>query len=271
MRIVVPIDFSANAKVAAKFALVLARQSKAEVILLHVLPSLGPTMGLGPSEFIKKELIDWTEAQFSSFTASLPSADLPLSHQIAYGAGVEKVIEPFIAAHDIDLVVMGSKGASGLKKILLGSNTVAVINESRKPVIVVPEHAEIKPICQLVYASDLKQVETEVRDLLPYAHLLQTGIKIIHVPPLEYLEHLHTQALEEDLKRKTGFTQIEVELISGEDIVLAIEHYAAAAHQEMLVLFTRRTGFLEQLFSKSITREIACRNQVPMLVINNRL
>lgn len=270
MRIVVLTDFSANAKLAARFALALARQVKAEVILLHVLPNLGPTIGVSPTSFIKQELLTWTETEFSRFLADLPAADLRLSHQVAYGAGVESVIAPFTAAHGIDLVIMGSKGASGLKKMLLGSNTVEVINESSKPVVVVPEHVEIKPITHLVYASDLKHVQEEVKALLPYAHLLQAGIKIIHVPPLQYLEHLHTQRLVHDLKKETGFSQIELELITGEDIVMAIEHYAAAAHQEMLVLFTHRTSFLDQIFSKSITREIACHNQVLMLVINNQ-
>lgn len=67
MRIIVPTDFSAPAKIAARFALALALQVKAEVILLHVLPNLGPTFGLSPTSFIKQELLDKTETGFSRY------------------------------------------------------------------------------------------------------------------------------------------------------------------------------------------------------------
>jgi hypothetical protein len=49
-----------------------------------------------------------------------------------------------------------------------------------------------------------------------------------------------------------------------------LEQYAAASQGEILVMFTHPTGFLEQLFRHSLTREIAWQNKVPLVVINNR-
>lgn len=300
MKIVVPIDFSVNSKIAVQFAVAIARQVKAELILLHVLPSLGPTIGRMPSTFLMQEMLQWTEKEFSQLEAEITSglhvthqlaldpeaekriepdiqtnalaaeatADaLHLTHQVAYGAGVENVIESFINTNAIDLIVMGSKGASGLKKILLGSNTVAVINNSSIPVIVVPEHAIITPITHLVYASDLKDIVEEVKCLLPFARLLQAAIKIIHIPPLQYLQHLHTERLVNNIRQQTNYQNIELELIEGENIVSTLEHYTAASHGEILAMFTHRCGFLEQIFSQSITREIVWHNRVPLLVI----
>jgi nucleotide-binding universal stress UspA family protein len=270
MKIVVPTDFSDCSKIAVRFAVAIARQVQAELILLHVLPSLGPTIGRTPSAPFKQQLLEWTEKQFSQLEAEIATDGLVLSHQVAYGAGVENVMEPYTQTHAIDLVIMGSKGASGLKKILFGSNTVGVINHSSIPVIVVPENAANRPITHLVYASDLKNIEQEVAYLLPYARLFQAVIKIIHVPPLEYLDHIDTENLLHTLRQQTGYQAIEVELLKGEDIATVIEHYAAASHGEMLAMFTHHTSFLEQLFRHSLTREIAWHNQVALLVINNR-
>jgi nucleotide-binding universal stress UspA family protein len=270
MKIVVPTDFSVCSKIAVQFAVAFARQVQAELILLHVLPSLGPTAGRMPTNFLKEQMLEWTEKEFSQLEAEIQADGLQVTQQVAYGAAVEKVMESFTQIHVIDLIIMGSKGASGLKKILLGSNTVGVINNCSTPVIVVPEHVAIAAITHLVYASDLKHLMEEVKSLLPFARLLQAAIKIIHMPPLQYLEHLDTERLIQALRKESAYEQIEVELIEGEDIVNAIEHYAAASNGEILAMFTHRCSFLEQLFSQSITREIAWHNRVPLLVINNR-
>ena len=270
MNIVVPTDFSDCSKIAVRFAVGFAQQLQAELILLHVLPHLGPTIGRQPSDLLMQQLLEWTEEQFSALEAEIITEGLPLSHQVAYGAGIEKVIEPYIQTHGIDLIIMGSKGASGLKKVLLGSNTVGVINHCSIPVVVVPEHAIFIPITHLVYASDLKHLSGEVEALLPFARLLQATIKIIHIPPVEYQEHLDTEKLLQTQRMKSGYQSIELELLEGKDIGIAIEQYAAASHGEILVMFTHHISFLDQLFRHSLTREIAWQNKVPLLVINNR-
>jgi nucleotide-binding universal stress UspA family protein len=270
MKIVVPTDFSDYSRIAVQYALAFARQTNAELMLLHVLPSLGPTAGHLPADFLKQEMVEWTENEFSRLMAEVNTDGLALTHELAYGAGVEDIIDTFARTHAIDLIIMGSKGASGLKKILVGSNTVAVINNSSIPVLVVPEHAAIVPITRLLYASDLKNITEEVKVLLPFAKLLQVAISILHVPPLEYFHRIDTERLIHDLKQETAYDYIGVELMAGEDTVNVIEQYAAASHGEILAMFTHPCSFLEQLFSKSITREIAWHSKVPLLVINNR-
>jgi nucleotide-binding universal stress UspA family protein len=270
MKIVVPTDFSDCSKIAVQFAVGFALQLQAKLILLHVLPHLGTTIGRYPSDLFQQQLLEWTEKQFSALVAEIPAQGLPLSHQVAYGSGIEIVVETYIQTHAIDLVIMGSKGASGLKKVLLGSNTVGVINHCSVPVVVVPEHAIFTPITHLAYASDLKHLGREVKALLPYAQLLQATIKIIHIPPEEYLEHLNTEKLLQTQRQKTGYQAIDLELLQGEDLATTLEQYAAASHGEILVMFTHHTSFLEQLFRPSLTREIAWQNKVPLVVVNTR-
>lgn len=270
MRIVVPTDFSQCSKKAIQFAVAFARQVGAELILLHVLPDIGPSLGTLPTTHLKKDMLEWTKNEFNGLAAEIQAEDLGVTHQVAYGAAVEKVMSSFIEINDIDLIIMGSHGASGLKKVLLGSNTVDVINHSSLPVIVVPEPVPIVPITHLVYASDLKHLKEEAKSLTPFARLLKAAIKVIHVPPLQYLEHLNTGRILDFLKNETGYPSIEMVLIEGEEVLSSIEQYVAASRGELLAMFTHHTSFLEQLFSKSITREIAWHHTIPLLVINNR-
>jgi nucleotide-binding universal stress UspA family protein len=165
---------------------------------------------------------------------------------------------------------MSSKGATSLKRVLLGSNTVGVINKCSTPVIVVPEHVVISKIHTLVYASDLKNFLPEVQLILPYAKALDASIKIIHVPELNGIEQLQIAPLTNDLMQQTGFRQFNFQIIKGEDIVTTIENYTDKDTGELLVMFTHHVTFLEQLFCKSVARETAWHNKTPMLVINNR-
>ncbi|GGG02597.1 universal stress protein [Pontibacter amylolyticus] len=270
MKIIVPTDFSDCSKIAVRFAKGFTRQLQAELILLHVLPNVGPTIGRQPSDRFKQELLEEAEEQFSILMAEITADGFTISHEVAYGAAVEKEVESFVRAHAIDMVIMGSKGASGLKKVLLGSNTVDVINHCSVPVVVVPEHISPRPITHLLYASDLKNLDEEVEALLPYARLLQATIKIIHVPPVEYMEHFDKEKLLHTQKQKTNYQAIEIELLEGDDIATTIERYAAASQGEILAMFTHHTSFLEQLFRHSITREIVWHNQIPLLVINTQ-
>lgn len=269
-RIVVPTDFSPLSKIAVRYAVEFAKQMGADLILLHVLPSLGPTLGTVATTHLKEEMAASTENDLKKLAEELQTDDLSIKYQIAYGAGVEEVMEPFTKTHAIDLIIMGSKGATGLKRIILGSNTIGVINKCTTPVIVVPEHITITKTDTLVYASDLKNLISEVLFIIPYAKTLDASIKIIHVPPSNNLEEIHTENIASNLIKITGFQKIQFQIISAEDVISTIEKYTAEITGELLVMFTRPTSFLEQLFTKSLTREIAWHSKTPLLVVNNR-
>jgi nucleotide-binding universal stress UspA family protein len=270
MKILVPTDFSTNAKIAVQFAVGLARQAQAALYLVHVLPEIGPKIGRLPSELFVEELQQRTEDQFTLLSSEIQAEDLTVIHRVAYGESVEEVIEPYAKTYGMDLIVMGSTGASGLKKLLLGSNTVDVINNSSIPVLVVPEDAAFTPVSKLVYASDLLHYEEEVKCLLPLTKALQVAIKIIHVAQRPYLDVLDTESLVSRLKEQTAYPQISMELIAGEDIISAIEESVVGRAGEILVMFTNQASLSDQLLSRSITREVAWHNRVPLLVFHKQ-
>ena len=75
-------------------------------------------------------------------------------------------LKKIIKVQKPDLMVMGTKGASGLKKILIGSNTVNVISKTKVPVLVIPEVARFKNFLKkgknrIVLATDLDLLENE--------------------------------------------------------------------------------------------------------------
>lgn len=270
MRIVVPTDFSDLSKIAARYAIAFARQTGAELVLLHYLHNVGPTMGTLSTDELKKEMAVEAEQHMQQLLHALNAADVSIEPQIAYGASLEEELESFSAEHKIDLIIMASKGATGLKKVILSSSTVEVINHCSVPIIIVPECAVIGKIEYIVYASDFKNLHEEVVRIIPYAKYLHAAVKIIHVQQRGELASSEAESIIHHLKQELDFPQIELEIIEGNDVVKSIEAYTEVQQAELLIMFTHSTNFMEQLFSKSFTREVAWHSTTPMLVINNR-
>ncbi len=149
-RILIPTDGSDTAEIAVDHALDLATKYDAEVYTLYVVDTDAMDLSLGT------EQVDRLRAgKFGEMTEVRERAEAATGHvaELARERGIEVVedvtagrphaaIADYADDHDIDLVVMGSHGRSGVKRALLGSVTERVLRSTHRPVLVVDEHRE---------------------------------------------------------------------------------------------------------------------------------
>ncbi|MEB2311732.1 MAG: universal stress protein [Sorangiineae bacterium] len=144
-RIVVPVDYSDHAKETLRYAGALAARFGARLDVVHVWdrPSYVPetTMVSKPGEPARSlvELIrENAEREMSEFLAS---AALPESVETATrlesGEPASTIIE-YVRKHEADLVVMGTRGRTGVKHLLLGSVAEKLVRLSPVPVLTIP-------------------------------------------------------------------------------------------------------------------------------------
>lgn len=126
MRILVPVDFSRQSELALGFGIQLAKQAAAAIVVLHVIPDLGPTLGRSSTEMLLKELMSNAEKEITATIARFSHEDVLLSSQIVHASSIDRALPALIETDGIDLIVMGTKGASGVKRMVFGSNTVDV-------------------------------------------------------------------------------------------------------------------------------------------------
>src|SRR6478735_6395637 len=119
--IIAPIDFSDASTNALAFAAELAKRASARLIAVNILG------------------VEEDEANSRSKLKAIES-DLKCETLVARGDLINSLVAVMEAQHP-DLIVMGTKGASGLKRILIGSNTVNVIAKTTVPIFVIPEVA----------------------------------------------------------------------------------------------------------------------------------
>ncbi|MDO8368218.1 MAG: universal stress protein [Saprospiraceae bacterium] len=272
MKILIPTDFSKLAEVAGNYAVKMANKAKAEVILLHAVFIDAP-----PRAQVALKTNQILEAMVESATQDMEQlvetlrkeigGEPTLSYNITKGDSVKSVVDKFVQDNQVDLIIMGTKGASGLKKVLMGSNTNAVISHLDIPVIAVPEHARFGNLKHIVYASDLLAVTKEMEELVQFAQLFDAIIHLLHIESPDSEQKIDGSVLKAELINQFQYPHISVKIIVNEHLEEAIDEYLADIKADLLAMFTHKPSFFEKLFGESLTREMAFQNWIPLLAI----
>ena len=184
-RILVPTDFSKESKNALRVAAQLAKKYDGEIFLLHMLE-----LPLQQIESLSIEGTDLPEAMFFVKLAQQRFEEL-LNEDYLKGVSVRDKVEVFqnfgdiikiCKQHDIDMIVMGSHGASGLKEMFIGSNTEKVVRSSDIPVLVIKNHHEEFDVNSFVFASDFKNDNKETyKQATEFASLFNAKLHLVMV------------------------------------------------------------------------------------------
>jgi nucleotide-binding universal stress UspA family protein len=121
--VLVPVDFSAHAGAALDLALEIARGSGGKIHLLHAYEvPLGtiPPYGVAVPESLLEQVRDAAARRLEKAAHKIAAAGLPCETHVVHGPAADAIAE---AARSLgaDLIVMGTRGLTGLKHVLLGS------------------------------------------------------------------------------------------------------------------------------------------------------
>ncbi|MFA5556187.1 MAG: universal stress protein [Flavobacteriaceae bacterium] len=156
-KILVPTDFSEHAEFALKAAAQIAKKNNGEIILLHMLelPSQVVDKVAGRTGDVPEIMffIQKTREHFEKIKNSSFLDGIPVTEAVQFERAFEGIIQAS-KGHNVDLVVMGSHGTSGVQGFFVGSNTEKVVRTSDIPVLVVKKELDIKDINKFVFASD---------------------------------------------------------------------------------------------------------------------
>jgi nucleotide-binding universal stress UspA family protein len=269
MTILVPTDFSTPSRVAIGYAAGLAKRTNAKVIMLSVQ--------------IEADAVQTTKLrklQESNVKTAHKDADRALgilkerfpkvscSFEYTHADTVVDGIESFATARKVDLIVMGSKGATGLKKILMGSNATAVIDNSSIPVIIVPNKPSFKTeksLNKIVYATDAKDFKYEVKLVAELAKKLDASMEVLHIMPNDTTSNkkgAHVPAAK--LAELEHYAKGHIHILATQKIAKGLDEFVEAQHADAVAMF-HSLDHKEKLFGTSVTRELAFQNTFPLL------
>jgi nucleotide-binding universal stress UspA family protein len=272
--ILVPTDFSKLSKVAVSYAIGLAKVIDAKVIVLSVLHSGATPQALKSWKKFEEEMIDTAQGDAEQLMGEFKTekGKVDIWYQSVLGFPVVDKIDEFAVKNKVDLIVMGSKGATGLKKIMMGSNAAALIDKSSVPVIVVPGNTKFRPIKKLVYATDVQNFPKELKVVGGFAQWLNASVEVLHIMPVPTGKNEKkgedASISREKLIEMARYPKIHLHVVRDNNVAEGVDDFVAREKADLLAMFTHRLDFKEKLLGKSVTRELALSNNVPLLAFN---
>lgn len=262
--IIAPVDFSNEAGIALKFAAEIAKRASAKLTILHACKA-------DENEEEAKQQLN----QVLKKTKDEFGANLSCEAQLVKGDLIS-VLTSWIGLEGGDLIVMGTKGASGLKKIFIGSNTIKVISRVKMPVLVIPETVGFEEFNRneknrVILASDLVELEQgSTLDILEdiTSLMIEPKLRILNVRPkntkLSPQKGLVRSAL------VSGFRDVlETERITvfSNNVLDGINFYISKNSDTGLIAMVARDS--GGLFPHHFTQDMASITHYPLLVLND--
>lgn len=276
--ILVPTDYSDNSKPGLRFAIRLASRNKHPLVFVNVLQIKRPYPGDGAQEdnfeTQKAEQIAKAKLKLESFVRkiyqSLKVEPAAYTCEIIEGLKADiSLVDYCKDRQDIEFIVISTRGASFMNKVL-GTNTGNLITKSPVPVIAVPKDYRFKPLRNVLYATDLDNLDSEFQRVLDFAKPRGLSIELLHfsTPSTKDLEScLHR----DELEMKAGYP-LNIKVIPNNHshpISRNLQNEIEKIQPSMVILFTKQDRkFFEKLFLSSMAEDLSFKSTIPLLVFN---
>ncbi|TAL45631.1 MAG: universal stress protein [Chitinophagaceae bacterium] len=271
--IIIPTDFSPASTNATNYAVDMALAVNASVLLFHVY-QIPVSMTEVPVVMVSAEELKQSSEkrleELKSEVEHITSGKLKVYAEVRMGDIADeledlcKKIQPFA-------VVMGTKGASGIERVLFGSTTLTVIRHLTWPVIVVPAGKEYGTgIKKIGFACDFRQVVEStpthfikefVKEFGAELHVLNVDYENKHFKPDTPEQSLLLHTLLEDANPSYHF-------IKDLDIEDGINAFAETNNLDLVITIPKKHKLLEGLFKPSSTKQLVFHSHVPVMCVH---
>ena len=180
-------------------------------------------------------------------------------------------VKDMVDSFGINLVVTGTKGASGIDEIFMGSNTVRIIKSVKKcPVLAIPQNFDYTTPTEIAFATDFNRFYTisELTPLLDMARMFKATIRIVHVQygikALSELQQFNLNMLRKYMDDVEHYVHTVSELHS---VSQTLEIFTKELDIHLLALLNYQHSYMEKMTREPIVKKTAFHTQIPLLVI----
>ena len=270
-RILVPCDFSEQSVNALKFAVHMENTSRSEIHLLYVveLPFLHDTV-LMPTLYFEEErfqdLRKNAELKLNGIVKGHSMPEVRLRARVDYGSPSKKILD-YVSSNSIDLVLMGTKGATGMCDIFVGSNAEKVVRQCPVPVIAIKDAVRPRRIKNIVFPNSIESDSDEdlVMKVKELQHSLNAHLHIVYInTPLNFRQDIHTrERLSHFAKRymiRNCTTNVFNDMVEESGII----NFSRMIDADMIAIGTHGRKGLAHLLSGSLSEDLVNHAQLPV-------
>ncbi|NNE32441.1 MAG: universal stress protein [Winogradskyella sp.] len=271
-KIIVPIDFSKHSEYALKYAANFATKFNAEILALHMLELSNAVISRTDSAMHQEAIffIKLAENKFETFLDKEYLSGLKVTPIVKHFKVFSEVNDVAIA-HNADLVIMGSHGASGVKELFIGSNTEKVVRHSDIPVLVVKQESSKLDFNNVVFASDFSA--KAVRPYLNACNLFKQLDLNMHMVYVNLPDDSFKSTPEIEKSLEDFFIKAEghsdkmnsVKCVNDYTIENGILNFANVVGADLIAVATHGRKGIAHFFEGSISEDIANHSTLPVL------
>ncbi|EDP70424.1 universal stress protein [Flavobacteriales bacterium ALC-1] len=278
MNILLPTDFSENSWNAIKYALELFSATKCDFYLLHInkFENIAP----GDSSYVPSiDAIEdiYTKPAKKRLRELLKRVSLNLSHNenhkfytlSDYNFFLES-IRKHVQNKNISMIVMGTKGATGLKKYIVGSNTADVITKVKCTTLAVPENAEYSALNEIAFPTDYA-LSYDINILQPFTDILNTfkaNLRIIHTLKKDTKLNVEQLTNKDILKDYFEDFKPSFHFLTNGKVEDAIQCFVESRDIDMIVMVAKNLNYFQSILFHSKVEKITYHTQTPFLVLH---
>jgi len=274
--VLIPTDFSKNSWNAVEYAVSLFKDIPCNFYVLHVgridqsgVEGNSFTMPTERLDAPVKEKLSELFKRIASITTNVQHNFIALQE---YGNLVNS-IRNTVAEKKVDLIVMGTKGASGVQQAVVGSNTGDVITKVHCNLLVIPEKANpIRPK-EIAFPTDFNILYSHLilESISEMLHISGANLRVINVSKptgrLNRTQKQHKHYLEDYLEELFSDSH-SFQTITDEKVKNAIEGFAARGNIDMVIMVAKNLNYLQQLLFDSTIEKLSFHTTVPLLVLH---
>ena len=277
--ILIPTDFSENSWNAIKYALEFFKNTKCDFYLLHVTliynyaSGESPVMPLPAVEVIDKTILKQAKTNLKKLVKNINQLPNNANHKFYTLSNYDYFIDAVkghVADKNIDLIVMGTKGASGLKKVMIGSNTGDLITRVKCPVLIVPENAAYKEIKEIAFPTDyhLFYPTKILNSILEFTKMHDAALRIVHIAKKD--EEVTEFQLEnkEFLKNFFAEEKHSFHKITNKKIEDGVQCFVESRDIDMIIMIAKNLNLFQRILFRPTVEEISYHTDVPFLVLH---
>jgi len=271
-KILVPSDFSEQALQAFKFAVDVAAVAKSEIHLLHVieLPVMYDTTLMPALSFEREYLEDAAGLAKKTFASMIKGVkkQVKISWSVDYGNPTSVILQE-LKTKKHDLVIMGTKGATGLKEYFVGSNTEKIVRLSGVPVIAIPGSIQLGAIKNLIMAASLSGGQDQfIQAVKQLQNFLKATLHVVYVnTPSLFRRDKESAQLLNSMVKKYALEKVKLEIVNDITEEEGLINYAIKTGKCMVAMSTHGRRGLAHVLTGSVAEDVVNHIKFPVYTV----
>jgi len=270
-RILVPTDFSEHAEDALKVAAQIAKKNNSEIIILHMLelPHQSNDAIMGGISIPESMLFMKKANEMLDEVASRPYLDdIPITEVVKMDKPIHGITQ-ISKDYDIDLIIMGSHGSSGVEELLIGSNTEKVVRNSEIPVLIIKKSISNFNATNIVFASDFSdEAKKPFEKLLNFTKLFDSKLHLVTICTPNSFKPTHSsEKAMTDFVSQFNISNYTTQIYNDTNIEKGIINFSNKIDADIIGMCTHgRTGFAH-FFNGSISEGLVNHAVRPIITL----